>query len=260
MTTKRSAAAATIFSRRWAPPPPLISQPSGVTWSVPSIAMSSRSSSLNSSTGMPSSRACSSVATEVATQRMSAQTASGDRRQQVGDGRAGAEADGHPVLDQLRRRLGGEALLVVGSHGAALYLRRRRAWNVRIVDVPGPSAVYARVDGRTDLGDRGGWRAALVPAGGGADRRRSRSRGRRPARRRGRLLASPRDREPRRGADGDRPRQPQRHRAQRRAARPAPPPARRRHPDRRLPAARNLDPRGGRERRDGRGEASLRCH
>ena len=41
MTTKRSAAAATIFSRRWAPPPPLISQPSGVTWSVPSIAMSS---------------------------------------------------------------------------------------------------------------------------------------------------------------------------------------------------------------------------
>ncbi len=70
MTTKRSAAAATIFSRRWAPPPPLISQPSGVTWSVPSIAMSSRRSWLNSSTGMPSPRACSSVATEVATQRM----------------------------------------------------------------------------------------------------------------------------------------------------------------------------------------------
>ena len=64
------AAAATIFSRRWAPPPPLISQPSGVTWSVPSIAMSSRSSSLNSSTGMPSSRACCSVVTEVATQRI----------------------------------------------------------------------------------------------------------------------------------------------------------------------------------------------
>ena len=70
MTTKRSAAAATIFSRRWAAPPPLISQPSGVTSSVPSIAMSSRASSLNSSTGMPSSRACCSVATEVATQRI----------------------------------------------------------------------------------------------------------------------------------------------------------------------------------------------
>ena len=44
MTTKRSAAAATIFSRRWAPPPPLISQPSGVNSSVPSIAMSRRAS------------------------------------------------------------------------------------------------------------------------------------------------------------------------------------------------------------------------
>ena len=118
MTTKRSAAAATIFSRRWAPPPPLISQPSGVTWSVPSIAMSSRSSSLNSSTGMPSSRACSSVATEVATQRMPLRPRRGERRQQVGDGRAGAEADRHPVLDQLRRRLGGEPLLVVGRHAA----------------------------------------------------------------------------------------------------------------------------------------------
>ena len=71
MTTKRAAAAATIFSRRWAAPPPLISHPSGVTSSVPSIAMSRRESELNCSTGMPSSRACSSVATEVATQRIS---------------------------------------------------------------------------------------------------------------------------------------------------------------------------------------------
>ena len=123
MTTKRSAAAATIFSRRWAPPPPLISQPSGVTWSVPSIAMSSRPSSLNSSTGIPSSRACSSVATEVATQRIPLRPRRGDRRQQVGDGRPGAEPDGHPVLDQLRRRLGRDPLLVVAAHGAALYPR-----------------------------------------------------------------------------------------------------------------------------------------
>ena len=69
MTTKRSAETATIFSRVWAPPPPLTSQRSGVTWSVPSIAMSSRSSDSNGSTGRPSSFACSSVATEVATQR-----------------------------------------------------------------------------------------------------------------------------------------------------------------------------------------------
>ncbi len=115
ITTKRSAAAATIFSRRWAPPPPLISQPSGVTWSVPSIAMSSRSSSPNSSTAMPSSRAWSSVATEVATQRIPREAAPRQRRQQVGDGGAGSEPDGHPVLDQLRRRLGGEPLLVVRS-------------------------------------------------------------------------------------------------------------------------------------------------
>ena len=121
---KRSAAAATIFSRRWAPPPPLISQPSGVTWSVPSIAMSSRASSLNSSTGIPRPRACSSVATEVATQRIPLEAAGGDRRQQVGDGGAGAEADGHPVLDQLCRRLGGESLLRVRvGHRSELYAR-----------------------------------------------------------------------------------------------------------------------------------------
>ena len=70
-STQDHAAAATIFSRRWAAPPPLISQPSGVTSSVPSIAISSRCKLLNSSTGMLRSRACCSVATEVATQRMS---------------------------------------------------------------------------------------------------------------------------------------------------------------------------------------------
>ena len=121
MTTKRSAAAATIFSRRWAPPPPLISQPSGVTWSVPSIAMSSRSSSLNSSTGMPSSRACSSVATEVATQRIPLSPRAAIAGSRWATVEPGPEPDGHPVLDQLRRGLGGDSLLVVGSHGAPLY-------------------------------------------------------------------------------------------------------------------------------------------
>src|SRR5262245_51346718 len=69
ITTKRSALAATIFSRVCAPPPPLTSQWSGATWSAPSIARSSRSSSSKGSTGIPSAFACSSVATEVATQR-----------------------------------------------------------------------------------------------------------------------------------------------------------------------------------------------
>src|SRR4051812_47266925 len=69
MTTKRSAAAATIFSRVWAPPPPLTSQPSGLIWSAPSIAMSSRSRRSNGSTSSPRPRAATSVATDVATQR-----------------------------------------------------------------------------------------------------------------------------------------------------------------------------------------------
>ena len=69
MTTKRSAAAATIFSRVCAAPPPLTSQPSGAIWSAPSTARSSRSSSSNGSTASPSSRARVSVWSEVATQR-----------------------------------------------------------------------------------------------------------------------------------------------------------------------------------------------
>jgi hypothetical protein len=71
MTTNRSAAAATTFSRVWAPPPPFTSQPSGATWSAPSIAMSMRSMAPKSSIGIPSSRAARSVAGEVATHRMS---------------------------------------------------------------------------------------------------------------------------------------------------------------------------------------------
>ena len=74
MTTKRSDAAATSFSRVWAAPPPFTSQPDGATWSAPSMARSSRdgaSGPANGSTGIPSSRAASSVAGEVATQRSS---------------------------------------------------------------------------------------------------------------------------------------------------------------------------------------------
>ena len=69
ITTKRSAAAATIFSRVWAAPPPLTSQPSGAIWSAPSMAMSKRSMRSKGSTSNPSWRAASSVRGEVATQR-----------------------------------------------------------------------------------------------------------------------------------------------------------------------------------------------
>ena len=44
------------------------------------------------------------------------QPAPRDRGQQEGDGRAGAEAERHPVLDQLGGRLGGELLLGLVAH------------------------------------------------------------------------------------------------------------------------------------------------
>src|SRR5262245_29558118 len=74
MTTNRSAAAATAFSRVCAAPPPFTSQPDGSTWSAPSTAMSNRGSApmpAKDSTCNPMSRAAVSVATEVATQRRS---------------------------------------------------------------------------------------------------------------------------------------------------------------------------------------------
>jgi hypothetical protein len=45
-----------------------------------------------------------------------AHPADGQRRQEVGDGRAGAQAEAHPVLDELGRGLGGGALVGVGAH------------------------------------------------------------------------------------------------------------------------------------------------
>ena len=70
ITTKRSAAPATIFSRVCAPPPPFTTQPSGAIWSAPSMARSKRSVDPNPSIGIPRARAASSVRGDVATQRM----------------------------------------------------------------------------------------------------------------------------------------------------------------------------------------------
>ncbi|HKS96787.1 MAG TPA: hypothetical protein VJV74_11750, partial [Terriglobia bacterium] len=47
-----------------------------------------------------------------------------DRRQQVGDGRAGAEADAHPVLDEVGGGLGGELLLGLNVHACPGTVRR----------------------------------------------------------------------------------------------------------------------------------------
>ena len=242
MTTNRAAAAATIFSRRWAPPPPLISQPSGVTWSVPSIAMSRFSRLPNSSTGMPRPARLFLGRDRGRDAADAVEPARGERRQQVGDRRAGPEPDRHSVLDQLRGGLGGESLLVVGASPVGTLCSER--W-------------------MHGSGSRGGRRAPLGGAARGAAP--SSAATPRPTSHRGRgdLLEPSRDREPRRGADGDRPRQPQRHRAQWRAARPSPPPARRRHADGRRPPARSLRPaarpgRGNRCRHRARASRSRR--
>jgi hypothetical protein len=68
-TTKRSAETPTSFSRVWAAPPPFTSQPSGATWSAPSMQRSSRSISPNGSTWGPIDRADDSMRGEDATHR-----------------------------------------------------------------------------------------------------------------------------------------------------------------------------------------------
>ena len=74
MTMNASAAAATLFSRVCAAPPPLMIQPCGSTWSAPSIAMSrwsTPSTPVKDSTRSPKARAACSVRIEVATHTMS---------------------------------------------------------------------------------------------------------------------------------------------------------------------------------------------
>ena len=109
MTTKRSAAAATIFSRVCAPPPPFTSQPSGATWSAPSIARSRRSSPSNARREPELARR---APRWPATWPRTAARARARRGPGGGSahGRAGPQADRHPVLDDQRRRLGGRVL------------------------------------------------------------------------------------------------------------------------------------------------------
>ena len=70
----------------------------------------------NDSTASPSSRAASSVASDVATQRSDSPRPR-ERGKQVRDGRAGPEPDAHSVLDELGCRLRGELLLPIARHG-----------------------------------------------------------------------------------------------------------------------------------------------
>ena len=113
ITTNRSAAAATIFSRVWAAPPPFTSHPAGSTWSAPSIAMSSRSRRVERLDREP----------ELAGRRLGLRRGRdaadvepplGQRGEEVGDRRAGPEPDRHAVLDELGGELRGA--LLFGFH------------------------------------------------------------------------------------------------------------------------------------------------
>src|SRR5206468_7074614 len=66
-TMKRAAQAATNFSMTWAPPAPLMRFPAGSTSSAPSIARSTRSTSMGSWMGIPQALARSRVWYEVGT-------------------------------------------------------------------------------------------------------------------------------------------------------------------------------------------------
>ena len=130
ITTKRSAAAATIFSRVWAPPPPLTSQPSGAIWSAPSIAMSSRSSRLERLDRDARARApARSVATEVATQRIARGRAP---RARAAGGRRSSRCRGRPAsrprpAPRRPRRRAASRLVVSRSRPGSKRMRWRPA-------------------------------------------------------------------------------------------------------------------------------------
>ena len=123
MTMNRSAAAATIFSRKCAPPPPLISQPSGATWSAPSIAMSRRSTLVERpdlDVELPSVP----LGLRRGGDAVDRELARGERREQEGDRGAGSEPHLRPILHELGGGLGGHPLFGVDSrlvrHGCGI--------------------------------------------------------------------------------------------------------------------------------------------
>ena len=117
ITTSRSLAEATIFSCSSAAPPPLIRFRSPSNSSAPSTVRSIRADLVELRSGTPSSCGQPPVALEVATPVTSSPLADplGQQPHEPGGGRAGAEAERHPVLDHLQRPRGGGALGEVGG-------------------------------------------------------------------------------------------------------------------------------------------------
>ena len=110
ITIMRSDAAATIFSRSKAPPPPLMRLSAGSISSAPSTVRSSRSISSSVVRAMPHRAASARVASEVGTPMTlsPARTRSPKQFDEMLRGRTGAEAKLHAVahgFERARRRL-----------------------------------------------------------------------------------------------------------------------------------------------------------
>ena len=105
ITIMRSEAAATIFSRSSAPPPPLIRLSAGSISSAPSTVRSSRSISSSVVSGTPQRSASARVASEVGTP-ITSQPGAHPLAEQLDEmlgGRAGAEPELHAVAHMLQR-------------------------------------------------------------------------------------------------------------------------------------------------------------
>ena len=114
ITTKRSAAAATIFSRVWAPPPPLISPAvrrdlvGAVDRDVERPVEALERADVDAESARLQLRA------RRRRDAADVEPARGEGGQQVVHGRPGAEPDGHPVRDERGGGLRGDALLAFG--------------------------------------------------------------------------------------------------------------------------------------------------
>ena len=120
MTIMRAEAAATIFSRNSAPPPPLIRVRSGPISSAPSTVRSSSGVSSRVVSGTPSRSAALRVASDVGTAITSrpARTSLGQKLDKIFGGRTGAEAEPHAWAHPFDRTGGGSTFLGLDVHRA----------------------------------------------------------------------------------------------------------------------------------------------
>ncbi len=128
ITTMRAEAAATIFSRSSAPPPPLIRVRSGAISSAPSTVRSSSGVSSSVVSGTPSRSASRRVASEVGTPttRKPAAHPLGQQLDEMPRGRAGAEAEPHARPHEFERAGGGGYVSALRCPWAPVWIRPKR--------------------------------------------------------------------------------------------------------------------------------------